>query len=133
MAMRWHDLLFLHWPMPARVLGPMLPSGLELDTFDGSAWIGVVPFRMTGVRARFFPQFAGMTFPEINVRTYVKAGGKSGVWFFSLDAANRIAVGVARAWFHLPYFRASMAVEARGQEIGYFSRRSDDRGRSERF
>jgi uncharacterized protein YqjF (DUF2071 family) len=90
--MRWHDLLFLHWPVRPELIRPLIPRGLELDTFDGSAWLGVVPFRMTGVRLRCIPQFAGMAFPEINVRTYVKAGGKSGVWFFSLDATSRLAV-----------------------------------------
>jgi uncharacterized protein len=134
MAQDWEDLLFAHWPVPVEVLQLLVPRALELDTFERQAWIGIVPFRMSGVRLRGTPSVPRLSaFPELNVRTYVKAGGKAGVWFFSLDAANRVAVGVARAWFHLPYFRARMAVEARGQEIVYFSRRSDERGRSERF
>lgn len=134
MAQDWEDLLFAHWPVPVDVLRALVPSELELDTFDGQAWIGIVPFRMSGVRLRGTPPVPGLSaFPELNVRTYVKAGGKPGVWFFSLDAANRVAVAVARAWFHLRYFRARMALEARAQEIVYFSRRSDERGRSEQF
>jgi len=132
MAMRWHDVLFLHWPVPAGIIGPMLPSGLELDTFDGSAWIGVVPFRMTGVRLRVFPQFAGMTFAEINVRTYVKAGGKSGVWFFSLDASSWLAVRGARFAFGLPYYDAEISVRLEEETVHYHSFRADKRnGRAE--
>jgi uncharacterized protein YqjF (DUF2071 family) len=134
MAQDWEDLLFAHWPVPVEALRALVPSELELDTFDGQAWIGIVPFRMSAVRLRWTPAVPGLSaFPELNVRTYVKAGGKRGVWFFSLDAANRVAVAVARAWFHLPYFRARMALEERGQEIVYFSQRTDGRGRSERF
>lgn len=134
MAQDWEDLLFAHWPVPVEALRALVPSRLELETFDRQAWIGIVPFRMSGVRLRWTPAVPGLSaFPELNVRTYVKAGGKPGVWFFSLDAANRVAVGVARAWFHLPYFRARMALESRGQEIVYFSRRTDERGRGERF
>jgi uncharacterized protein len=134
MAQNWQDLLFAHWPVPIEAMRALVPSGLELDTFEGQAWIGIVPFRMSEVRLRGTPAVPGLSaFPELNVRTYVKAGGKPGVWFFSLDAANRVAVEIARAWFHLPYFRARMALQARGQEVVYFSRRTDVRGRSERF
>jgi uncharacterized protein YqjF (DUF2071 family) len=83
---------------------------LGIDTFDGQAWIGVVPFRMSDVRLRCTPAVPWLSaFPELNVRTYVVADGKPGVWFFSLDAANPIAVAIARAWFHLPYLRARMS------------------------
>ena len=134
MTQDWEDLLFAHWQVPVEALRALVPSGLELDTFDGQAWMGIVPFRMSGVRLRWTPAVPGLSaFPELNVRTYVKAGGKPGVWFFSLDAANRVAVAVARAWFQLPYFRARMALEARGQEFVYSSRRTDARGRGERF
>jgi len=134
MAQDWEDLLFAHWPVAVEALRALVPSGLELDAFEGQAWIGIVPFRMSGVRLRWTPAVPGLSeFPELNVRTYVKAGGKPGVWFFSLDAANCVAVSVARAWFQLPYFRARMALEASGQETVYFSRRTDGRGRSERF
>jgi hypothetical protein len=109
MAQRWHDLLFAHWPLPAGLLARRLPRGLELDTFDGEGWLGVIPFRMSGVRLRGLPALPGTgAFPELNVRTYVRHRGRPGVWFFSLDAASAVAVGVARRWFHLPYFRARM-------------------------
>src|SRR5262245_10075958 len=104
MAMRWHDLLFAHWPVDPAVLRPLIPASLQIDTYDGQAWIGVVPFRMTGVRPRFVPPLPGLSaFAEINVRTYVTIEQKPGVWFFSLDAANRLAVWAARLSYHLPY------------------------------
>jgi uncharacterized protein YqjF (DUF2071 family) len=125
MRQKWHDLLFMHWRIPPQTLRPLVPAALELDHFEGSAWLGVVPFRMTGVRLRGTPAIPGLSaFPELNVRTYVSAGGKPGVWFFSLDAASAIAVAAARAWFHLPYFRARMSLEAHGDEIRYQSHRT---------
>ena len=107
MAQSWHDLLFAHWQVDAIVLGSLLPSQLQIDTFEGSAWLAIVPFRMTGVRLRGTPALPWLSvFPELNVRTYVTCDGQPGVWFFSLDAGNPLAVTIARAWFHLPYFRA---------------------------
>ena len=109
MAQSWHDLLFAHWPVDAAALRPLIPSPLKIDTFDWSAWLAVVPFRMTGVRLCGTPALPWLSaFPELNVRTYVTCDGKPGVWFFSLDAGNALAVLIARAWFHLPYFRARM-------------------------
>src|SRR5262245_34694704 len=132
MAQNWHDLLFAHWEVPVAKMRELVPSGLEIDTFEGRVWIGVVPFRMSGVRLRGTPALPGLSaFPELNVRTYVKAEGKRGVWFFSLDAGNRIAVEVARAWFHLPYFFARMRLEASDNAIHYASRRVDRRGNAE--
>jgi uncharacterized protein len=126
MAQTWHDLLFAHWPIDAALLRRKIPAALDIDTFDGSAWIAVVPFRMSGVRIRLTPNMPGLSaFPELNVRTYVKAGGKPGVWFFSLDAANALAVKIARAWFHLPYFRARMKCEDSDGSIHYESERTD--------
>lgn len=107
MQMRWLDLLFAHWPVDPAVLRPLLPAGLELDLFEGRAYIGVVPFRMEGVRPRGIPKIPGLhAFPELNLRTYVTTGGRPGVWFFSLDAGQKLAVRVARTFFHLPYFDA---------------------------
>jgi uncharacterized protein YqjF (DUF2071 family) len=112
MAMTWHDLLFAHWPLPTEALAPLLPDGVELDLFDGEAWLGIVPFRMSGVRLRRLPPLPGTgAFPELNVRTYVRAGGKPGVWFFSLDARSALAVAIARAWFRLPYHRGLLRGE----------------------
>jgi uncharacterized protein YqjF (DUF2071 family) len=124
MAQTWHDLLFAHWPMPANALRRAVPSRLELDTYEGQAWLAVTPFRMTGVRPRLLPLLPGLSaFPELNVRTYVTDGQKRGVWFFSLDAGNRPAVELARRWFHLPYFHARMSLEHQGDGVRYESRR----------
>src|ERR1700687_6083754 len=109
MAGTWRDLLFAHWPVATTSLRPLVPARLRIDTFDGQAWLAVVPFRMSGVRLRGTPAMPWLSaFPELNVRTYVRCGAKPGVWFFSLDAGNPLAVGIARAWFHLPYYRAWM-------------------------
>lgn len=129
MHQTWRDLLFAHWEVPAEALARRLPPGLQPDLFDGRAFLGVVPFRMTGVRLAGLPPLPGAAaFPELNVRTYVRRRGEGGVWFFSLDAASRMAVEVARRWFGLPYFRARMACEAQGEALGYASRRDDRRG-----
>ncbi len=125
LAMRWHDLLFAHWPLEPAALRPLVPAGLELDTYDGRAWVGVVPFRMSGVRVRFVPPLPGLcAFPELNVRTYVTRGGRPGVWFFSLDAANAAAVLAARLAAALPYFRARMRCERVGERVRYASERT---------
>ena len=123
MSMHWHDVLFLHWPVSPEVIRPLVPAGLELDTFHGSAWIGVIPFRMTGVRPRYFP--AGLTFPEINVRTYVWTPGRSGVWFFSLDATSRLAIKAARLSFGLPYYNARITVRSEMESVHYQGTRTD--------
>ncbi len=134
MAQKWHDLLFVHWAVPSDAVRRLVPAKLELDTFDGQAWIGIVPFTMSGVRLRGTPPVPGFSaFPELNVRTYVTAEGKPGVWFFSLDAASVLAVEVARLWFHLPYFHARMNSRAKSEGIEYFSRRDDRRGGSEQL
>lgn len=125
LKMRWHDLLFMHWPVPEGSLRPLIPPALELDTFDGSAWLAVVPFRMSGVRPRFLPAIPRLSgFPELNLRTYVTHGGKPGLWFFSLDAHNKTAVRLARATFKLPYFDAEMSCRASGGEVRYKSVRT---------
>ncbi len=126
MAMAWHDVLFLHWPVPPAALAPFLPPPLRLDTWAGQAWLGVVPFRMSGVRLRGLPPIPGTAaFPEINVRTYAVApDGRTGVWFFSLDATSRLAVRGARAWFGLPYFDARIDVAAVANEPAAIAYRS---------
>ena len=125
MAQSWHDLLFAHWPVDTRILRALIPNRLEIDTFDGQAWLAVVPFRMTGVRLRGTPTMPWLSaFPELNVRTYVTCGGRPGVWFLSLDAANSLAVAIARSWFHLPYFRARMSCLERDGSIWYQSERT---------
>lgn len=134
MRMRWVDLLFAHWPMAPDVLRPLIPADLEIDTFDGRAWLGIVPFRMEDVGPRGLPAppIVG-AFPELNVRTYVIHNGRPGVWFLSLDATSRLAVEGARRWFHLPYVLADMRVEADGVGVVYESVRRDDRMAPARF
>jgi uncharacterized protein YqjF (DUF2071 family) len=121
----WNNLLFAHWPLSPEVLRPLIPAGLNLDTFEGRAWVGVVPFFMTGVTLRFVPPTPlHSRFAELNVRTYVTVGDRPGVYFFSLEAANPLAVAVARRWYNLPYMRAKMRVKVRGDEVSYYSRRT---------
>jgi hypothetical protein len=123
--MRWHDLLFMHWPVPAEALRRLIPAQLELDTYAGEAWLGVVPFTMSGVRGRWMPPVPGLSaFAELNVRTYVTAGGMPGVWFFSLDAESWLAVRGARVTFYLPYFDARMRVRHEGAMVEYRSQRT---------
>ena len=127
MAQSWHDLLFAHWPIAPEAMRPLIPPQLELDTFDKQCWVGVVPFWMSGVRVRGLPAIPGTScFPELNVRTYVVCGGKPGVYFFSLDAANWLAVRTARMAYHLPYFYARMRSDDTGEEIRYRSKRRRD-------
>ena len=124
MAQVWHDLLFAHWPLPPETLRSLVPQRLELDTYDGQCWVGVVPFWMSGVRPRgIFSVPALSTFPELNARTYVRVGEKPGVYFFSLDAASRLAVWGARTFFHLPYFFSRMSVFHEGESVVYQSQR----------
>jgi len=129
MLMTWHELLWAHWEVAAEALRRLLPAGLELDLFEGRAWLGVIPFRMTGIHARFLPPLPGLSaFPELNVRTYVVRDGVPGVWFFSLDAANRWAVASARRSFHLNYLDATMTSRRSDAWIRYSSLRTDARG-----
>jgi uncharacterized protein YqjF (DUF2071 family) len=125
MDMSWHDLLFIHWAVKPEELRPLIPQRLALDTFEGEAWLGVVPFRMTRVKPHRFPSIPMISaFPELNVRTYVSDGIKPGVWFFSLDAANPFAVAVARRFYYLPYFHARMSLADDGKVITYRSNRT---------
>jgi uncharacterized protein len=125
MTQSWHDLLFAHWPVSVDLLRAKLPPGMELDLYDHQAWLGIIPFHMTNVAPRFVPAVPFVSaFPEMNVRTYVRVGDKPGIYFFSLDAANPLAVGVARTMFHLPYFLATMNVREEAGDIVYRSERT---------
>ncbi len=124
MRQSWGKLLFMHWPLDAAVLRPYIPAALTLDTFDGTAWIGVIPFTMWDIRLAFLPPLPGLSrFHELNVRTYVTCQGEPGVWFFSLDAASLPAVWGARLTYHLPYFHARMSLEEHEDVIDYASER----------
>jgi uncharacterized protein YqjF (DUF2071 family) len=126
MRQSWRDLLFAHWPVPASRLRGFVPPSVEIQELDGTSWVGVVPFRMEGVTARPLPAFPGISaFAELNLRLYVTVDGKPGVWFVSLDAANRLAVWAARRFFQLPYYHAEMEVR---EEAGRFQYRSVRRG-----
>ena len=125
MTQSWHDLLFAHWRVDVAVLRARVPAALPLDLYDGEAWVGIVPFRMTNVAPRGVPPFPIVSaFPELNVRTYVAVNGKPGVYFFSLDAGSALAVVAARTLFGLPYFSADMQVATVGGGIHYASHRT---------
>jgi uncharacterized protein YqjF (DUF2071 family) len=122
--MTWSDLLFAHWPLAPAAVQAMLPRPLQVETRDGIAWIGVVPFRMSGVRLRFLPPIPTTgDFPELNVRTYVRCGNQSGVYFFTLDAASRLAVLGGRMK-NINYLRADMSCSRRGGSVEYTSVRT---------
>jgi uncharacterized protein len=131
MHQRWTNVLFAHWPVRPEALRPLLPSSLVPDTFGGEAWVGIIPFQMSNVRPRGVPPLPWVSrFLELNVRTYVRHGDRAGVWFFSLDASNPLAVRAARAAVHLPYYdaRMGMGVAADGT-VRYRSDRTLPRGR----
>jgi uncharacterized protein YqjF (DUF2071 family) len=133
MRQTWNHVAFLHWPYDPAVVRPLIPRELELDLFDGAAWVGLVPFLVTGLTLPHSPAVPWLSrFPETNVRTYVTdPAGRRGVWFFSLDAARLAAVAGARAGYGLPYFWAKMRVRAGLQGVEYRSRRRFRRGHSD--
>lgn len=127
MAQIWSNLLFAHWPLAPERLRALLPARLPPDTFNGQAWIGLVPFTMSGVRPRLVPPLPWLsTFPELNVRTYATLNGRPGVYFFSLDAGNPVAAALGRSLFRLPYHHASMRSHLRSGAVHYCSRRMSD-------
>ncbi len=127
MAQRWNDLLFAHWPVPASSLAPLIPEGLQVDTFQGSAWLGIMPFWMDRMKVRGLPPISGTcSFPDLSLRTYVREErtGTPGVVCLSLDASNLLAVAAGRAFYRLPYHWAEMHLEQRTErEFSFFSRR----------
>ena len=127
MKQSWRELLFLHWKYDPAEIQNLLPEGLTVDTFDGVAWVGIVPFFMCNVRPVWAPTVPGLSnFLELNVRTYVHdENGVPGVWFFSLDANNWIAVFIAQTLFKLPYFNARMKARATPATVDYWSLRGD--------
>jgi hypothetical protein len=124
MTQSWHDLLFAHWRVDVSEVRRAVPAAFDLDLFDGEAWLGVVPFRMTNVGLRATPAVPWLSaFPELNVRTYVRVADRPGVYFFSLDAARWLAVAAARTLLNLPYYTADMTVERRHDVLRYESAR----------
>jgi hypothetical protein len=124
MTQRWNDLLFAHWPLPASEITSLLPESLTVDTFDGSAWVGVVPFWMNQIHMRGLPPIPGARrFPELNLRTYVRERhtNQPGVYFFSLDAANPLAVSAARLFFKLPYHWSRMKLSSEENRTIHYS------------
>jgi uncharacterized protein YqjF (DUF2071 family) len=128
MAQTWDHLLFAHWPVDPGQIERQIPDGLALDRFDGRAWLGITPFALDSLRVRGVPPLPYLSdFLELNVRTYVTAGGKPGIWFFSLDASSRSAVLAARRTYHLPYFHARMTMRRDGARFEYRSLRNGAR------
>lgn len=126
MFQNWFRLSFLHWPCDPAVLQARLPDGLVIDTFQQTAWVGLTPFHLMGLRPPFLPAIPGLSdFPEMNLRTYVRGPAGPGIWFFSLDAASAAAVAGARLTYGLPYYWSRMSVHARGRNrIEYTSTRA---------
>lgn len=134
MYQSWGDLLFMHWEAPVESLRRLIPGRLEIDTFEGRAWVGVTPFTLWGVRPVFTPPLPLVSeFHEINVRTYVHTDGVPGVWFFSLDANSNVAVTAARTLFRLPYFYADITREQHGQTTLYSASRESEGGAHAEF
>ena len=133
LQMRWRDALFAHWPVDPAVVSARLPEGLQVATYDGDAWLGVVGFVMEDIRPRGAP--LGLSFPELNLRTYVTRPGRDdhSVYFFSLDADDRLGVLVARGLFRLPYFSAEMRVSREDDAVTLRSRRTQSGARPAHF
>lgn len=124
MAQTWERLMFAHWPVPRASLEALVPTGLSVDTFDGSAWLAITPFRVRHLRLRGLPAVPGLSdFHEINVRTYVTVQDKPGVFFFSLDADTRLGVQAARLWYRLPYFLATAMLDENPAGLRFTSTR----------
>lgn len=124
---RWNDLLFAHWPIPPAKMAALLPDWLQVDTFQGSAWLGAVPFWLDRIKIRGVPTIPGArSFPDLNLRTYVRDTftGTPGVYCFSLDASNLLAAAIGRSFYHLPYYWSEMHLEPRSErEFAFYSRR----------
>lgn len=124
MQQRWHNLLFAHWPVDPAALRRAVPRELTIDTFNGQAWLGIVAFRLSGVKLRGLPEVPPVaSFPEVNVRTYVTYNGRPGVYFLSLDADNPLAIALARPWFRLNYYNSEISFQEAGDCVEFRSRR----------
>src|ERR1700704_3686161 len=120
--MRWRELLFAHWVVDQSTLRRLIPDRLQVDSFEGRCYVGAVPFLMEGVGPRMLPPLPGLhAFPELNLRTYVTAGGNPGVCFFSRAAGHNLAVRAARRFFYLPYFDAKFEIDVAESRVDYSS------------
>lgn len=133
LSMGWEHLLFAHWDVEPSIVDDALPAGIEADTYDGRAYLGVVSFVMNDIRPRFVPSALGLTFGEVNLRTYVRADGDEGIYFFSLDADDVLGVTGARTFFSLPYYRATMDVETENGVVAFRSSRKHSGAPSAEF
>jgi uncharacterized protein YqjF (DUF2071 family) len=133
LSMAWRDLLYAHWPVDPAVLASQVPDPFSVDTYDGDAYLGVVAFEMKDIQVGPAPAGTGRSFPELNLRTYVTHDGDPGVYFFSLDATDPLAVSVARATFGLPYYRAEARVRRSGDGVEFTSRRTHEGAPPARF
>lgn len=125
MTQTWRHLLFAHWPVPVAAIRPLVPPSLDVDTYDGNAWLGILPLRVEGARPRVLPALPFLSsFPQINVRTYVVSGETQGVYFFSLEAASLPAVIGAGILFRLPFRLARISLQAGERRVYCYSRRS---------
>lgn len=125
MHQSWQKLLLMHWKLPAELLRPHIPERLQIDTFDGHAWIAITPFIVRNARPAFLPPLPLLSaFEEVNVRTYVHYDGVPGVWFFLLDANSMLAVLGATTTFRLPYRYANISFREYGDRILYTSNRA---------
>jgi uncharacterized protein YqjF (DUF2071 family) len=123
LSMRWRDALFAHWDVAPATVEERLPGPLDVATYDGRAWLGIVPFEMADIRPRGAP--VGLSFGEINLRTYVERDGRKGVYFFNLDAGDPVGVPLARRFYQLPYYRASIDVTRRDGSVRFTSHRTE--------
>lgn len=121
----WRDLLFVHWALPLDAVRPLIPKAIELDPWDGRAWVGLVPFRMQQIRPSWLPRAFALDFLELNLRTYVHFRGRPAVWFFSLEASSWLAVRAARTGWSLPYHHARMSTAREGDRVSFESTRRD--------
>ncbi|MBA4493413.1 YqjF family protein [Paenactinomyces guangxiensis] len=134
MTQTWTDLLFVHWPVPVGQICDLVPDQLRIDTYDRTAWISLVPFDIRQIRLKGLPPIPlASRFPQINLRTYVVVGGHPGVYFFSIDAAHRLAAAVSRIFLHLPFYNARIHLQRKGSEIRYSSRRTHTQAFSAEF